>query len=92
VEYGDGWYPVPGPEFDERLALLNRLCEERGRDRSEIDVCLLTTVDSPDALAEIKDKGINRVVLGLPTVAEDEALAVMDGYASIIEWANDLAD
>jgi probable F420-dependent oxidoreductase len=92
VDYADGWYPVPVPEFDERLALLNRLCEERGRDRSEIDVCLLTTVDSKDALAEIQAKGVSRVVLGLPTVAEDEALGVLDSYASIVEWANELAD
>ncbi len=60
VDYADGWYPIPIPEFDERLALLNRLCEERGRDRSEIDVCVLAAIENPDELAEWKEKGVNR--------------------------------
>ncbi|HEY5679949.1 MAG TPA: LLM class F420-dependent oxidoreductase [Pseudomonadales bacterium] len=92
VEYGDGWLPVPVPEFDERLALLNRLCEERGRDRSEIDVCLMTVVDSADTLAGIRDKGVNRVILSLPTLGEDEALRVLDGYANVVEWAKEIGD
>lgn len=92
VEYGDGWLPVPVPEFDERLAQLNRLCEERGRDRSEIDVSLITMVDGPDTLAEIRDKGVERVILSLPTVSEDEALRVLDGYASVVQWAREIGD
>ena len=92
VEYGDGWLPVPVPEFDERLALLNRLCEERGRDRSEIDVCLMTVVDSADTLAGIRDKGVNRAILSLPTLGEDEALRVLDGYANVVEWAKEIGD
>jgi probable F420-dependent oxidoreductase len=92
VEYGDGWLPVPVPEFDERLALLNRLCEERGRDRSEIDVCLMTVVDSAETLAGIRDKGVNRVILSLPTVSEDEALRVLDGYANVVQWAQEIGD
>ncbi len=92
VEYGDGWLPVPVPEFDDRLALLNRLCDERGRDRSEIDVCLMTAVDSADTLAGIRDKGVNRVILSLPTVGEDEALRVLDGYADVVQWAREISD
>ncbi len=92
VEYGDGWLPVPVPEFDERLALLNRLCEERGRDRSEIDVCLMTVVDSAETLAGIRDKGVSRVILSLPTVGEDEALRVLDGYADVVRWAKEIGD
>ena len=47
-------------------------------------------VDSADRLAELQAQGINRLVLGLPTVAEDEALKVMDGYANVVEWAANL--
>ena len=80
------------PRDDERLALLNRLCEERGRDRKEIDVCLMTVVDSADTLAGIRDKGVNRVILSLPTVGEDEALRILDGYADVVQWARELGD
>ena len=90
VEYADGWLPILMDGFDERLAQLNALCEERGRDRSEIDVTVYGMVDSADRLAELQAQGINRLVLGLPTVAEDEALKVMDGYANIVEWAAQL--
>ena len=67
------------------------MCEERGRDRNEIDVTVYGMVESADHLAELQAKGINRLVLGLPTVAEEEALQVMDGYANVIEWAAGLS-
>jgi probable F420-dependent oxidoreductase len=87
VEFGDGWLPTPVPEFEERLAQLDALCAERGRDRREIDVTLFTAVDGPGQLAELAAKGVNRVVLGLPTVPEAEALKVLDGYLPVLEWA-----
>jgi len=87
VEFGDGWLPTPVPQFDERLAQLNALCAERGRDRREIDVTLFTAVNDPGQLAELAAKGVNRVVLGLPTVPDAEALKVLDGYLPVLEWA-----
>jgi len=87
VEFGDGWLPTPVPQFEERLAQLNALCAERGRDRREIDVTLFTAVNDPGQLAELAAKGVNRVVLGLPTVPEAEALKVLDGYLPVLEWA-----
>lgn len=90
VEYADGWLPVPVPEFDQRLAELDALCRERGRDRRSIDVSLITAVGSADQLAELAGKGVSRVILSLPTLPESEALAVLDGYLPIVEWARAL--
>jgi probable F420-dependent oxidoreductase len=91
VEFGDGWLPTPVPQFEERLAELNTLCAERGRDRREIDVTLFTAIESPAQLADLAAKGVNRVVLGLPTVPEAEALKVLDGYLPVLEWARQAA-
>ena len=91
VEYADGWLPIMTPEFDERLAQINALCDERGRDRSEIDTSVFGMIADKATLEDLHAKGVNRVILSLPTVAEDEALGVMDGYAEILGWAKELA-
>ena len=90
AEYAQGWYPVHVPEFDERLQQLTQACAARGRSISDIDITLLTMVESQDQLAELKDKGVNRIVLSLPTLGRDESLAVLDGYANIVAWAQSL--
>ena len=87
AEYAQGWYPVHVPEFDERLAQLRVECEKRGRDISEIDITLLTQPASQDQIEELRDKGVNRIVLGLPTGDAEASLKVMDDYRQILEWA-----
>ena len=91
AEYAQGWYPVHVPEFDERLALLKDECEKRGRSIGDIDISLLTQVTSQEQLAELGAKGVNRVVLSLPTAGSDECLATLDGYAQTVTWANEIS-
>jgi alkanesulfonate monooxygenase SsuD/methylene tetrahydromethanopterin reductase-like flavin-dependent oxidoreductase (luciferase family) len=90
VDYADGWLPVAVPEFEERLTLLQQLCEERGRDFAEIDISLFTNVASKDNLVELASKGVNRIILSLPTLDEGESLKVLDQYQQIVEWASEL--
>ena len=90
VDYADGWLPVAVPEFEERLTLLERLCEERGRDFAEIDISLFTMVASKDNLVELASKGVNRIILSLPTLDQGESLKVLDQYQQIVEWASEL--
>ena len=87
AEYAQGWYPIHVPEFDERLQQLTEACAARGRSIEDIDITLLTMVESPDQLAELKAKGVNRIVLSLPTLDKDASLGVLDGFANIVEWA-----
>ncbi len=87
AEYAQGWYPVHVPEFDERLALLTQECEKRGRDINEIDIALVTAISTPDQLAELAAKGVNQVVLSLPTSNDDESKKMLDSFAQVVEWA-----
>jgi len=91
AEYAQGWYPVQTPDFDLRLQQLGEACEMRGRRIEDIDITLLTMVESVEQLASLRDKGVNRVVLSLPTLGRDDSLAVLDGYAAIVNWAADLS-
>ena len=90
AEYAQGWYPVHVPNFDERLAELGIECEKRGRNIDEIDIALLTSVNSKAQIEALGGKGVNRIVLSLPTADGDECRRVMDGYAQIIDWSNAL--
>lgn len=90
AEYADGWYPILMPGFDEQLAELRQHVVARGRSMSEIDITVLTQPESKAALAALRDKGVNRVVLSLPTLGRDEALKVLDDHAAVVEWARTL--
>jgi probable F420-dependent oxidoreductase len=87
VEYANGWFPVGTPDLPERVRQLDDACAAAGRDRSEIDISVLSMPDSPDALAALAELGASRVVVSLPTVGRDEALAVLDNYANVVQWA-----
>ena len=90
AEYAQGWYPVHVPDFDERLVQLAAACEARGRSIDEIDIALVTQPASPDDVAALHAKGVNQIVLSLPTADADACLKVLDGYADIVTWANAL--
>jgi probable F420-dependent oxidoreductase len=87
AEYAQGWYPVHVPEFDDRLAQLAEACAARGRSIENVDITLLTMVTNPSELETLAEKGVNRIVLSLPTAARDESLKTLDGYTDILEWA-----
>ena len=90
AEYADGWYPIVMPNFDAQLAELKQHVEARGRSMREIDITVVHQPADKAALAALRDKGVNRVVLSLPTVSRDEAMKVLDAYAPMVEWAKSL--
>lgn len=90
AEYADGWYPIVMPNFDAQLAELKQHVEARGRSMSEIDITVVHQPADQAALAALRDKGVNRVVMSLPTVGRDEALKVLDAYAPMVEWAKSM--
>lgn len=87
AEYGEGWYPIVMPDFAERLAQLDRECAARGRSRAEIDVTVVTAPADKAALAHLAALGVNRVVIGLPTLNEADSLRWMDDNAQVVNWA-----
>lgn len=90
AEYADGWYPIMTPQFDAQLAQLREHVARRGRSMADIDVTVLTQPESKAALAVLRDKGVNRVVLSLPSVDRDEALRALDAYVPVVQWARSL--
>ena len=86
AEYAQGWYPVQVPEFDERLAQLTEACAARGRSIDDIDITLLTMITEKAQLEAWAAKGVNRIVLSLPTADRDASLKVLDEYAGIVDW------
>ena len=92
VDYADGWLPVAvGDQLDERLEQMQRLCEETGRDRDTLSVSVIGFVQSPAELEVLARKGIDRVVLGVPTVEESQLLKILDGFAPIVAAARELS-
>lgn len=91
VEYADGWMPVAEqPDFEERLAQLDALCIEKGRDRSSIDVSVFAAPGTRAEVERLKALGVNRVITILPPLPEADSLKVLDGYAELVEWGREL--
>jgi probable F420-dependent oxidoreductase len=90
AEYADGWYPILMPDFDAKLAELKRHMAESGRPMSSLDITVLTQPADRKALEALRDKGVNRVVLSLPTSGRDEALKVLDAHAQVVQWAKEV--
>jgi len=91
VDFADGWLPIAVPEFDDRLQLLQQLCDDSGRNIAEIDISLLTLVGNKADLAALAEKGVNRVVLSLPTLDDSQTLEALDQYVGIVQWADELS-
>ena len=86
VEYADGWMPIADPALlQERLTQMDELCAEKGRDRSEINVSVFGGPPSPEEQEQYEKLGVDRLILGIPTVGESEVLAVLDSYAPVLE-------
>ncbi|MBM4203390.1 MAG: TIGR03619 family F420-dependent LLM class oxidoreductase [Gammaproteobacteria bacterium] len=90
AEYADGWYPILMPDFDAKLAELKGHMAQRGRPMSSLDITVLTQPMDQKQLESLRDKGVNRVVMSLPTVGRDEALKVLDNYAPVVAWARNV--
>jgi probable F420-dependent oxidoreductase len=79
--FGDAWLAngLPpgklGPMMDE-------LREVAGRD---VPVCVFNASGEPDDLEAYARLGVERVLLGLPTLPEDETLEKLDGLAARVE-------
>ena len=43
-----------------------------------------------DQVARLSEQGVNRVIAVLPTLPEDQSLKVLDGYADLVRWGQEL--
>lgn len=66
VAWGDGWYGfnLDGVrEVAERIDLLNRLCDESGRDRAELRLAVALRDPSVDDVRPLADLGVDELVV-----------------------------
>jgi alkanesulfonate monooxygenase SsuD/methylene tetrahydromethanopterin reductase-like flavin-dependent oxidoreductase (luciferase family) len=86
VDWGDGWYGFnlnEVSEVAERIEFLNRLCDDSGRDRSELQLAVALRDMSVDHVHQLADLGVDELVVvdGPP---QDPAAAA--------DWVSTLAD
>jgi probable F420-dependent oxidoreductase len=86
VEFCDGWMPIAGRHpLSERLPELRAAAEAAGRDPDSIELGVFGATDDTDRLDKLRETGVRRAVLGLPSAGPDEVLPLLDRYAPLLE-------
>ena len=82
---GDGWYGFNLSGVDavrERMARLDELCREAGRDRADVRVVVAMESPQPEDLAGLSDAGVSELVLvDAPPDTPDEVEGWVDALA-----------
>ncbi len=84
VEYGDGWMPILGrgqTPLSERIAELNRLAAEAGRDR--IPVSVFGASPQAEVIQHHAELGVERCIFWLPPASREQVLPLLDSYAEL---------
>ncbi|MEE8346421.1 MAG: LLM class F420-dependent oxidoreductase [Dehalococcoidia bacterium] len=84
VEYGDCWMPIPGrgdTTMSDRIAELNRLAKEAGRER--IPVTVFGAPARAEVIRHYGEAGVDRCVFWLPPATADVVLPILDRYAEL---------
>lgn len=82
-DFADGWIPF-GRTFEASHRMFLAECAERGVDPASIEISVWDPKRTPDALAELAEKGVARAVFGLPSKSPAEVLAAMDEVAALL--------
>ena len=86
LDYGDGWFPLHGRSKEPlpgRIAELNQLAEERGRD--PLPVTLFSGPAQHQTVEEHMQAGVSRYVFSIPSAGVDQVLPVLDRLTEMIE-------
>ena len=86
VEFCDGWLPIARGGFNakESVARLRQAASAAGRDYATLSISVFGAPADEAALAEYREAGIQRAVLGIPDLTRDEILAVLDRHARLL--------
>jgi len=86
VEFCDGWLPIARPGFNakESVGRLRQAASAAGRDFSTLSVSVFGAPADQAVLAEYREAGIQRAVLGVPDLTRDEILGVLDKQARLL--------
>lgn len=86
VDYCDGWLPRARHGFDAaaNMARLARFADDAERDFSTLTVSVFGAEPDEKVLGGYRDAGINRSLIALPAIGRDKVLAILDGYAPLL--------
>jgi len=83
VRWGNGWMPIHGrDEIDP--ARFRALAEAAGREPGELEISIYGAPADAAELARLRERGIHRVVFGLPPAGRDEILPLLDARAKLL--------
>ncbi len=84
VEWGDGWMPVRATPDDitKGRASLDELATAAGRDPRAIDVTVFGEDSDREAIQRFQDAGADRVIVRLPSTADETALTELERMAA----------
>jgi probable F420-dependent oxidoreductase len=85
VDYCDGWLPIGMRAGDLAAGLeeLRRIAREKGRDPASISVSVYGAPMDADALARLRDLGVERAIFALPSADADAVLRLLDRGAAL---------
>jgi probable F420-dependent oxidoreductase len=86
VEFCDGWMPIGirAGNIIEGIRDMRQRAEKAGRDPRSISVTIFGTPADPDAIAQYREAGVERVTFGLPPASREKVLPLMDKYADFM--------
>jgi len=86
VDYCDGWIPIDLLVEDLPAAIedLRARAKKAGRDPNGIPISVFWAKAEEAELAKYQALGAERVIFGVPSVAKDEVLPILDQYAALI--------
>lgn len=86
VAWGDGWLPVRATPDDIKKgrASLNELATAAGRDPESLDVTVFGEASDREAIKRFEDAGADRVIVRLPSTADESALTELERMATVV--------
>ena len=86
VDYCDGWLPISvrARDLAAEMGELRRLATEKGRDPRSITVSVYGAPMDGDALARLRDAGVERAIFALPSADASTVLPLLDRGAGLL--------
>jgi probable F420-dependent oxidoreductase len=89
IDYCDGWLPIDGGAGPTRLqpllVELDKRAKAKGRARSSITVSVYAALARPEAVAQYRDLGVDRLIFLLRPEPRDEVLKRLDRIAPLLQ-------
>ena len=83
AEFGQGWMPIYGRfPIVEKIGELHEVLEASGRSPGSVEITVFQASDEPKLIEDLRDQGVDRILFGVPSVGETEALALIDQLAA----------